>query len=55
MSPDPENCKKLRKDTVPPLLYMGTLSFQEAEDMRTCCYPDISKELLQVHYQVMGG
>jgi hypothetical protein len=55
MSPDPENCKKLRKDTVPPLLYMGTLSLQEAEDMRTCCYPDISKELLQVRYQVMGG
>jgi hypothetical protein len=55
MSPDPENCKKLRKDTVPPLLYMGTLSLQEAEDMRTGCYPDISKELLQARYPVMGG
>jgi hypothetical protein len=55
MSPDPENCTKLRKDTVPLLNYMGMLSLQKVEEMRTGCYPEISKEQLQARYRVMGG
>jgi hypothetical protein len=56
MSPDDQNCKKLRKDTRDQAtLYMGTLSLEEAEAMRSTCYPHISTELLRTRYATIGG
>ena len=56
ISPDKENCKKLRKDTrCQATLYMGTLSMGEAEDMRESCYPAVTADLLQTRYRKIGG
>ena len=56
ISPDKENCKKLRKDTRSKTkLYMGTLSEQEAEAMRASCYTNVTAELLQARYPKIGG
>jgi hypothetical protein len=55
LSPDYENCKKLRKDTNNVRLYMGTLSLLEAEAMRSTCYPHVTRQLLQRRYAKIGG
>lgn len=56
MSPDEENCKKLRKDTTARAkLFMGTFSLQEAHDLRSSCYPHLSQELLCNRHKVIGG
>ena len=55
--PDEENCKKLRKDVMSEsdTLYMGTLSRDEAEDMRSSCFRHVSGELLQSRYGIIDG
>lgn len=56
ISPDRENCKKLRKDTRRKArLYMGTLSVDEAEAMRSTCYPEVPSGLLRTRYASFGG
>jgi hypothetical protein len=56
LSPDDENCKKLRKDTRHQyILYMGTLLMDEAEDMRASCYPEVAADLLLTRYRKIGG
>lgn len=56
MSPDKDNCKKLRKDTnAQAKLYMGTYSLQEAEALRSSCYPHVPTDTLHTRYAVMGG
>mmetsp|Transcript_18652 Transcript_18652/g.43451 ORF Transcript_18652/g.43451 Transcript_18652/m.43451 type:complete len:471 (+) Transcript_18652:84-1496(+) len=56
MSPDPGNCSKILKDaTQEQQLYMGPTSFEEAEDMRASCYPEVPADLLQTRYSKIGG
>ena len=56
LSPDEKNCKKLRKDTTARArLYMGTFSLQEAEDLRSSCYPHVPQEVLRTRYAAIGG
>ena len=56
MSPDEQNCKKLRKDTTASAtLYMGTFSLQEAEALRSSCYPHVSQEVLRTRHAAIGG
>ena len=56
LSPDEDNCEGLRKDTLSKIrCYMGTVSKEEAEDMRICCYPHVSKALLNARYGDIGG
>lgn len=57
MSPDEANCKRLRKDTRKQvLLYMGTLSLEEALEMRSSCYPsDVTEQLVRSRYIQIGG
>ena len=56
LSPDEDICEGLRKDTLfRTVYYMGTVSMEEAEDMRICCYPHVSKALLSARYGDIGG
>ena len=56
MSPDENNCKKLRKDTQGTSLYMGPLSLEEALEMRSACYHNVaSEELVRSRYGQIGG
>ena len=56
ISPDEENCKKLRKDVRTAFnVYMGPTSFEEAEAMRTHCYPHIPQEVVTTRYAKLGG
>mmetsp|Transcript_17336 Transcript_17336/g.26260 ORF Transcript_17336/g.26260 Transcript_17336/m.26260 type:complete len:197 (-) Transcript_17336:899-1489(-) len=57
ISPYEANCKKLRKDTRKQvLLYMGTLSLEEALEMRSSCYPsDVTEQLVRSRYNQIGG
>eukprot|EP00978_Attheya_sp_CCMP212_P017657 scaffold47327_cov46-Attheya_sp.AAC.2 len=57
ISPDPENCKKLRKNTHVGLmtLYMGPPSETDLEEMRQQCYPTITPAQFKTRYAKMGG
>ena len=57
LSPDKDNCKRLLKDTrrQETKFYMGTLSLQEAQVMKSSCYQDISDDLLRNRYSQIGG
>jgi hypothetical protein len=56
ISPDKENCSKLRKDTrAKAVLYVGTLSLQEAQNMRDVCYTHVPATLVATRYEIMGG
>lgn len=56
MSPNENNCKKLRKDTQGTPLYMGPLSLEEALEMRAACYPNlVSEELVRSRFGQIGG
>jgi hypothetical protein len=57
MSPDPANCKKILKDARGQLtLYMGPVSSEEADQMRTSCYGSfISPERLTQRFEQAGG
>lgn len=58
MSPDPENCKRLRKDLKDDLaidLYMGTQPLKEAQKMREACYPELSAETVNKRHKRFGG
>jgi hypothetical protein len=56
MSPDKDTCSKLRKDTrAKAVLYLGTLSLQEAQNMRDACYTNVPATLVTTRYEIMGG
>eukprot|EP00978_Attheya_sp_CCMP212_P038443 scaffold190657_cov24-Attheya_sp.AAC.1 len=57
ISPDRENCKKLRKpqDVGLMTLYMGPPSEAELEEMRQQCFPQISSAQFKNRYAKMGG
>jgi hypothetical protein len=56
VSPDPENCKKLQKDTLIEELFMGTCSLDEAMKMRELCFSDkVSAKSLKERFLAFGG
>ena len=57
VSPDADNCKKLKKDDESQVVfYMGPLSSDEAECMRSSCFhTSVSKNLLEERYEIIGG
>ncbi len=60
VSPDIDNCKKLKKKDAAPsgiaTLYMGTLSIDEAKAMRSSCFAtNVSEDLLQSRFPIIGG
>jgi hypothetical protein len=56
MSPDKDCCSKLRKDTrAKTHLYLGTLSLEEAQNMRDACYTNVPATLVATRYEIMGG
>lgn len=56
ISPDEDNCKKLRKDAQEAFdIYMGATSLEEAEAMRLVCYPHIAQAVLRSRFARLGG
>jgi hypothetical protein len=56
LSPDPENCEGLQKDSRAKELFMGPCSLDEAMEMRELCFANaVSAELLQERFAAFGG
>jgi hypothetical protein len=55
MSPDAENCKKLRKDAGFVDLYMGPTTLAEAQNMRNSCHQSVSTALVGSRFAILGG
>ena len=58
VSPDPEKCKALFKTATQSMaiLYMGPLSPDEAEEMRSVCFDNsVSRDVVRSRYEIMGG